>query len=142
MKTVATILVLFVSLFGLQGLLALVEIEESANELVLPPKEVPYLKVVQLIQGDPMQRQYADALPSLLAEIRERTTLNVDPFPIYIESLEDEVIFKHPVIYINFADRQEWSLSPGEVKNLKSFIERGGFMSVSYTHLRAHETDS
>jgi hypothetical protein len=109
-------------------LFSVVEIEEEPAEKALPPKEVPYIKVVQLIQGDAMQRQYADALPSLLEEIRTRTTLNVDPFPIYIDSFEDEIIFKHPVLYVNFADRTDWNLSPGEVKNLKAFIERGGFL--------------
>ncbi len=130
MKAAVTFLIPIFSLFWAQALVAIVEIEESATKPALPPKEVPYLKVVQLIQGDPMQRQYADSLPSLLAEVRERTTLNVDPFPIYIESLEDEVIFKHPIIYINFADRHDWTLSAGEVKNLKSFIERGGFIFI------------
>lgn len=112
-------------------LLAVVEVEgEKSAEPELPNKDVPYLKVVQLVQGDAMQRQYADALPSLLAEVRERTTLNVDPFPIYIDSFEDEVIFKHPVVYVNFADRADWTLSAGEVKNLRLFIERGGFLFI------------
>lgn len=106
------------------------ETENAAEEPSLPNKDVPYLKVVQLVQGDTMQRQYPDALPSLLAEIRERTTLNVDPFPVYIESFEDEVIFKHPVLYVNFADRTDWTLTQGEVKNLKRFIERGGFIFI------------
>ena len=109
---------------------AVVGVGEEESSPSLPRKEVPYLKVVQLVQGDSMQRQYADALPSLLEEVRTRTTLNVDPFPLYIDSFEDEVIFKHPVIYVNFADRGDWTLSPGEVKNLKTFIERGGFLFI------------
>lgn len=113
-----------------QTLAAVVEVEEGNGEPVLPPKEVPYLKVVQLVQGDAMQRQYADALPSLLEEIRSRTTLNVDPFPIYIDSFENEIIFKHPILYVNFADRLDWTFSAGEVKNLKAFIERGGFLFI------------
>jgi len=100
------------------------------DEKRLPPKGLPYLKVVQLVQGDVMKRQYADALPSLLEELRTRATLNVDPFPIYIDSFEDEVIFEHPVIYMNAADRLDWSLSAAEVKNLKAFIERGGFIFI------------
>jgi len=124
-------LIFFASwVFLIQPLLALIEVEGEPPEPSLPNKDVPYLKVVQLVQGDAMQRQYADALPSLLAEIRERTTLNVDPFPIYIDSFEDELIFKHPVIYVNFADRPEWTLTAGEVKNLKRFIERGGFLFI------------
>ncbi|MCZ6672363.1 MAG: DUF4159 domain-containing protein [Verrucomicrobia bacterium] len=109
---------------------AVVEVENESSEPALPTKDVPYLKVVQLVQGDAMQRQYADALPSLLEEVRTRTTLNVDPFPVYIDSFEDEIIFKHPVLYVNFADRPDWTLSPGEVKNLKAFIERGGFLFI------------
>lgn len=131
MSHVGKIGILFIgSLFWIQGLTAVIEVEEETKEAELPAKDVPYLKVVQLIQGDAMQRQYADGLPSLLAEIRERTTLNVDPFPVYIDSFEDEVIFKHPVIYVNFADRQDWTLRPGEIKNLKAFIERGGFLFI------------
>ena len=120
------------ALFNLVLMLALplrgvVKVEEEAGKPTLPPKDVAYLKIVQLVEGDVLQRQYADALPSLLEEIRRRTTLNVDPFPIYIDSFEDEVIFKHPVIYVNFADRMDWTLTPGEIRNLRLFIERGGF---------------
>jgi hypothetical protein len=122
------ILILALGLMLLPTSHAVVEAEGEEAEPSLPNKDVPYLKVVQLVQGDMMRRQYADALPSLLAEVRERTTLNVDPFPIYIESFEDEVIFKHPVIYVNFADRADWTLTSGEVKNLRLFIERGGFL--------------
>lgn len=122
------ILILALGLMLLPTSHAVVEAEGEEEEPSLPNKDVPYLKVVQLVQGDMMRRQYADALPSLLAEVRERTTLNVDPFPIYIESFEDEVIFKHPVIYVNFADRADWTLTSGEVKNLRLFIERGGFL--------------
>ncbi len=109
---------------------AVVETSDDVEPIAMPGKELPYLKVVQMVQGDVMRRQYADALPSLLQEVRTKTTLNVDPFPIYIESFEDEVIFKHPVIYVNFADRQDWSLSAKEISNLKAFIERGGFLFV------------
>ncbi len=131
MIPVVTRLIIFVCFAMVaQPLFSVVEVGEEMAETKLPPKEVPYLKVVQLIQGDAMQRQYADALPSLLEELRTRTTLNVDPFPIYIDSFEDEIIFKHPVLYVNFADRPIWELSPGEVKNLKAFIERGGFLFI------------
>lgn len=109
---------------------AVIETPEDDSPIPMPAKNVPYLKVVQLVQGDVMRRQYADALPSLLQEVRTKTTLNVDPFPIYIESFEDEVIFKHPVVYVNFADRQDWSLSAKEITNLRAFIERGGFLFV------------
>ncbi|QXD24186.1 DUF4159 domain-containing protein [Opitutia bacterium ISCC 51] len=128
MQTFKYILILALGHMLLPTMHAVVEAEGEKAEPSLPNKDVPYLKVVQLVQGDMMRRQYADALPSLLAEVRERTTLNVDPFPIYIESFEDEVIFKHPVIYVNFADRADWTLTSGEVKNLRLFIERGGFL--------------
>ena len=128
MQNLKHILILAIGLMSLPWIHAVVEVEGENTEPSLPNKGVPYLKVVQLVQGDAMQRQYADALPSLLAEVRERTTLNVDPFPIYIESFEDEVIFKHPVIYVNFADRADWTLTSGEIKNLRLFIERGGFL--------------
>lgn len=130
MQIIKHIILLATGLIFLPAVHAVVESEEETEGPTLPNKDVPYLKVVQLVQGDAMQRQYADALPSLLAEVRERTTLNVDPFPIYIDSFEDEVIFKHPVIYVNFADRSDWTLTTGEVKNLRQFIERGGFLFI------------
>ena len=130
MRNIKQNFLLIAGMFLLPIAHAVVEVEGESSEPSLPNKDVPYLKVVQLVQGDAMQRQYADALPSLLAEVRERTTLNVDPFPIYIDSFEDEVIFKHPVIYVNFADRADWTFSAGEVKNLRLFIERGGFLFI------------
>jgi len=120
---------------------------ESAEEAVLPPlpqKEYPYLKVLQLVSGDPMQRQYAAALPTLLQEVRDKTSLNVDPFPEYIESFEDERIFKHPFIHVNFADRQDWTLSVKEVNNLRKYLERGGFIffdaGINASFLRGNQS--
>ena len=128
MNRFAKITLLMLVLMPGLSLCGIVKVGEEADPPRLPPKEIPYLKVVQLVQGDAMQRQYPDALPSLLEEIRQRTTLNLDPFPLYIDSFEDEVIFEHPLIYVNFADRVDWTFTPGEIKNLRRFIERGGFL--------------
>ena len=84
MQKFKNIIILAVGLMLLPTMHAVVEAEDEKAESSLPNKDVRYLKVVQLVQGDMIRRQYADALPSLLAEVRERTTLNVDPFPIYI----------------------------------------------------------
>lgn len=88
------------------------------------------IHIVQLVQGNPLQRNYADALPSLIEELNEVTTLPVAPDPIMIDSFADPVIFEHPIIYVNFADRQDWSLSSEELDNLRQFIDRGGFIFI------------
>lgn len=88
------------------------------------------IHVVQLVQGNHLQRNYPDALTSLIEELQKVTTLSVAPDPIFIETLADPIILDHPFIYINFADRQDWTLSDAEAENLRSFIDRGGFIFV------------
>ncbi len=90
----------------------------------------PYLEVLQVVEGDPQLRYHPEALPTLLQHLNEFTALNVRPEPLFIESFEDPVIFRHPLIYVNFADRTDWSLSSLEVDNLKKFLERGGFIYI------------
>lgn len=85
-------------------------------------------KIVQLVQGNHLQRHYPDGLTSLISEINEVSTLRLDPDPIYIETFDDPVIFQHPLIYVNFADRKDWTLSNAEVEALRDFFDRGGFI--------------
>ena len=87
-------------------------------------------RVVRLVEQKAVHRRYPYALPTLLAEARDRTTMRVDEQPILISSFEDPVIFKHPFIFVNFADREDWTLSPLEQKNLRAYLDRGGFLFI------------
>ena len=88
------------------------------------------VRIVQLIQGNQFKRMYPDALTGLLESVSAQTTLNVDPDPLVIESFDDPSIFKHPFIYINYSDRQDWQLTESEKQALKRYIERGGFIFI------------
>ncbi len=88
------------------------------------------MRVVQLIEGNPLQRNFPAALPSLIEEINRQTSLELHPDPLVIESFEDERIFLNPLIYVNFGDRRDWNLSDGERGNLKRFLDRGGFLYI------------
>lgn len=107
--------------------------QESAapGEREAIPKAGPYtVRVAQLIQDRNFYSIYPNALPTLLRELRDKTSVNVDPEPIIISSFEDPVIFDTPFIYVNFGQRTDWTLTPLEVTNLKRFLERGGFLMV------------
>lgn len=103
--------------------------EEAAGENIKtsPP---PVVRVAQLVQGRAIARTNPTALPSLLAEIKKKTTLNIADQPVIISSFEDPVIFECPFIYVNFGDREDWTLTPREISNLKTYLEGGGFIHV------------
>ena len=88
------------------------------------------LRLVQLVEGNPLQRNFPAALPSLIQEINDTTTLELHPDPLMISSFEDERLFRHPIVYVNFADRRNWNLSESEKRNLKQFLDRGGFLYI------------
>lgn len=88
------------------------------------------IHILQLVQGSALRRNYPSALTTLLEHIARETTLNVAQDPIFIESFADEKIFDHPFIYVNFADRKDWTLTESEKSNLKKFLERGGFLYI------------
>ena len=88
------------------------------------------VRVAQLIQGKTLFRNYPNALPTLLDEINKRTSIKVDLDPAILPSLEDAEMFNFPFIYVNFADRKDWVFSPIEQKNLKRYLERGGFIFI------------
>lgn len=87
-------------------------------------------RVVQLVQANALQRNYPTALPSLIQHINEAGTAELHPDPLFIESFEDDRIFKHPIVYVNFGDRDDWTLSLREQENLRAFLDRGGFLYV------------
>lgn len=88
------------------------------------------IRIVQMVQGNALHRNYADALPSLLEELNEVTTLKIAPDPVMIERFDDPALLEHPVLYINFGDRADWTLAPEEIDALRAFIDRGGFIFV------------
>lgn len=88
------------------------------------------VKIAQLIQGKTLFRNYPNALPTLLGEVNKRTSVKVDLDPVIISSFEDNEIFRYPFIYINFADRTDWVFSALEQRNVKKYLERGGFIFV------------
>lgn len=119
-------------LFFLAGLIvtpAQAAVQQNAPRATASALNKP-IKVVQLVQGNSLRRNYPSALPTLLEHISETTTLNVSPDPIFIESFEDPQILQHPFLYVNFADRADWSLTQEEKVNLKRFIDRGGFIYI------------
>lgn len=102
----------------------------SAASAPLRKDGQPQLRIAQLVAGQAVRRNYPDALPSLLAHINESTTINAVAEPGILESFEDKRLFEYPFIYVNFGDRQDWKLSDDERRNLKAYLERGGFLFV------------
>jgi len=102
--------------------------DEDRPAPVVPDR--PEVRIAQLMSGRAVMRRYADALPSLLKHVREKTTLNVVPEPVVLSSFEDDRLFECPFIYANFADREDWTFSALEKSNLKKYLERGGFLYV------------
>jgi len=93
-------------------------------------EQLAVVRVAQLRPGRAVTRHYPDALPSLLRHVAEVTSLNVVAEPVIIESFEDERLCQYPFIYVNFADRPDWTLSELEKVNLRGYLERGGFLFI------------
>jgi hypothetical protein len=91
----------------------------------------PNVRIAQLAeQTNVYQRNYADAVPTLLREINTISTVKVDTDPALIRNFEDPEFFNYPFVYINYADRQDWTFSPLEQHNVKQYLERGGFIFI------------
>lgn len=88
------------------------------------------LRIAQVVAGRAMGRHYPDALPSLLQFVNDATSVRAVTEPVIFETFEDPRLVEFPFIYVNFADRQDWALSEGERRNLKAYLERGGFIFV------------
>lgn len=104
----------------------------DAKEPAAPIVKVgpPTVKILQIVQGAPRRRMYPYGVTTLLKHVGEKTSIHVDTEPDFAESFEDERIFDYPMIYVNFADREEWSFSDLEKKNLRDYISRGGFIHI------------
>ena len=86
------------------------------------------VKVIQLVNRDSGNRQYIESLSTLLTEIGMRTSVQLDNRPIEIDTLLDEALNQHAMLYINVDSFNDWTLSKEEQAALKRFIEHGGFV--------------
>ena len=96
----------------------------------LLPAAPDAIRVVQLLKVDNLRPRYPDALPSILRELNEKTTAKFDTSPLVVNSLEDGILSKHTLLYINFDDQAEITLTEGEIQALRNFLERGGFCYI------------
>lgn len=90
----------------------------------------PELRVVQLVEGEPLRRIRPDALPSLLQEVSRVSQFNFSPDPVFIKSFADPALQRAPFCYVNFADRSDWTLAPEEVDALRGYLQRGGLLFI------------
>ena len=86
------------------------------------------IRIVQLLRAEGLLRRYPDALPSLLRHMNEETNARFDPGPLFIESLEDEQLPKHPILYLNCDEQASLEFSAAEKQALREYLERGGFL--------------
>lgn len=103
---------------------------------VLGGQEIPPLnlsedgsiQVLNLRRENGTRIRYPDALPSLLQLINESSRVSFDPFPLFIESLTDERLFEHPILYINCDELPNFEFSNEENQALRRYMELGGFV--------------
>ena len=88
------------------------------------------IHILQLVKGKRINRRHINALPSLLSHLKRVANIPVSPEPVIIESFGDDLLKEHALIYANFADRDDWTLSDLEKQRLKEFLKRGGFLYI------------
>ncbi len=86
------------------------------------------IRIVQLQPAQGVLRRYPDALPSLLRHMNEETNARFDTDPLYIQSLQDEELFKHPFLYVNCDEQPTLNYSDEEKSALRRYLEQGGFL--------------
>ena len=86
------------------------------------------IRIVQLLRNQGVLRRYPDALPSLLRHMNEETTARFDTDPLFIQTLEDEQLPKHPILYLNCDEQPSLDYSDAEKQALREYLERGGFL--------------
>lgn len=130
MKSLLLLLFLFIPFLG-QAVEAMPQ--PKKEEAALPEIDksgAPAIRIGQVISVNPMTRSYPNALRSLLELLDLETTIKVDKDPRIFRDFEDEGIFECPFIYVNFVDRSNWEFTPKERRNLKRYLENGGFIYV------------
>ncbi len=108
------------------------EVKKNEDKVEKPVDKsgAPTVRIGQLISANPLGRSYPNALRSLLTLADEETSIKIDKDPQLFDSFEDEGIFDCPYIYVNYVDREEWKFTKKEIKNLKKYIENGGFIFI------------
>ncbi|MCM8536912.1 MAG: DUF4159 domain-containing protein [Lentisphaeraceae bacterium] len=107
--------------------------DKTAKKSELPPIDksgAPSIRIGQVIGVNPMTRSYPNALRTLLDLVDSESSVKVDKDPRVFRDFEDEGIFDCPFIYVNFVDREEWKFSKKEKKNLRRYLENGGFIYI------------
>lgn len=73
---------------------------------------------------------YPGALESLLQHVQAHTQVKVDAVPVDLVDFADPRLLALPFVYANFADRDDWTLTPAESQNLKGYLQRGGLLFI------------
>ncbi|OVE82151.1 hypothetical protein BVY04_01835 [bacterium M21] len=120
------------------GLLPIHAWAQDASETAPAPDQTqpiqkvgpPSVKVLQIVESGTISRKYTSALPTLLGHVAEETSVHVERIQDVAASFEDERIFDYPFIYVNYADREKWEFSETERRNIRAYLERGGFIHI------------
>lgn len=83
---------------------------------------------MQLRRDGGSRIRYPDALPSLLELMNEQARVGFDPDPLMIESLTDERLFEHPILYLNCDELPNFEFSEEENEALRRYLALGGFL--------------
>lgn len=103
---------------------------DTARVLPVVKAGPPEIHLAQLASANGQFRAYANAFPTLIAELNRVSTMHLARDPALIRDFEDPSFFRYPFIYANFADRKDWTFSALEQQNLKTYLERGGFLFI------------
>ncbi|OVE77684.1 hypothetical protein BVX99_02005, partial [bacterium F16] len=100
------------------------------KERTSAPKSPRRIKVLHISKATSFGSLYPYGLTTLLKHLGETTSIPVETLPDVAESFEDEKIFNYPFIYINSGDRLKWEFSELEKRNIRNYLERGGFIHI------------
>jgi len=103
---------------------------DSFSQSSFLPAEPDAIRVIQLVKSDTLSRRYPDALPSLLRELNEKANVKFDTQPLMVNSLTQEALQENALLYINFDDKPDLTLSEEEIQNLRTFLNSGGFCYI------------
>jgi len=100
----------------------------SENKALAIPAQDGMIQVLTLRRDNTTRIRYPDALPSLLGLMNEHAQVSFDTFPLFIESLTDQRLFEHSILYINCDELPDFEFSTEENEALLRFMELGGFV--------------
>ena len=79
---------------------------------------------------NPGSFQYMGAFSSLLEGLRRNTNFRVNVDPTRISSFKDPRLLRCPILYMLFNDHAGMKFSSEEIKALRDFLDRGGFLYI------------